>query len=304
MTAFIEFYSSNLFGYSISRFIFGSSRAAITVANGIIFDTIKSPKDRTTAVGRNFSALGLGFLLGSALGGFFLNYGYQITNSINLFISIIGLIWVYSFIEESKSDEKQKQTLFSTFEILWKNQNIRNLFAYHIALTIALSAPTHAYLEFMRVQLQLSAFNRGLSFIAIGLTSAISQSNFTLFSDYIGSKNFLIISLIISSLASFIAPLGGFLIFIMSTLIGTVFGCITSLTLSAVSKESPQAVSGTVSGLHESFTNLSLVIGGLICPPLTSIHLFTPFWVTGIVLIILIFQIPLLLSNSTKNKDN
>lgn len=290
--------------YGTSRFIFGLTRVCVTVANGMVCDLNADPKARTKAMGGNFSAMGVGFLIGSALGGAVASSAdaYHLASALNLLLAVTSFLWTFFLLHEtstasnasvtgptSKKDGTTPVTqtsLFSAIGTIFSNPDLRSLFIFHALVLICSLSPQHAYFEFIRAKLQLSTSMRGLFMVVIGLASVAAQSTFPLVVARIGTPAFVTLSILGNAISMFLAPVSGFIVFATMTLLGTFFGVVTSSSLSALSNNCPSHMSGTVSGLHESLSNLALVLGGLYVPITSEIHLVAPFWISAIALVI------------------
>lgn len=318
ITSLLEYFASNMWMYGASRFTFGLTRVCITVANGMVCDLIPDPKDRPKALGKNFSAIGVGFLVGSALGGVVASSAdsYHLACLINLCIAIASFLWTFTFLPETSTIAKasatnkspdnasSKASLWSAIQTIFSNADLRALFLFHAFVLICNISPQHAYFEFLRVDLGLSTSMRGLFLVAIGFASVAAQSTFPLVIARIGTPRFVLLCTIGGAITTFLAPLSGFTLFALTTFIGIFFGVVSSPSLSALSNNCPSHMSGTVNGLHESLSNLALVIGGLYVPITSQLHLFAPFWISavGLILTVVFLRPKLLFSAETLDK--
>lgn len=318
LTAILEYFASSVWMYGATRLTFGLTRACVTVANGMVYDLVADPKERSKAMGKNFSAMGVGFLLGSALGGIIASPadGYHAALLANLGISIASFVWTFLFLKESKKDVPAAKTspspssssaqvsLLGALREILSNTDLRSLFFFHAMVLISNISPQHAYFEFMRLELQLSTTLRGLFLVAVGITSVAAQSTFSLILSKLGTAKYVALCILGASVSNFLAPVGGFVIFTAATLAGTFFGVVTSTSLSTLSNASPAHLAGTVNGLHESLSNLALVIGGLYVPFTYAIHSYAPFWISSFALLAtLILLRPKLLFDLTQDKQ-
>lgn len=284
----------------------------MTVCNGMICDLVTDPKLRAKAMGRNFSGVGLGFLFGSALGGVFASAeeGYFTACVLNLTLSVIGFLWVFFFLKETlkpedkstehaKVEVKARVSLLGALKEILSLPDLRMLFLFHTMALICNIAPQHAYFEFIRTELLLPTSLRGLVLVSIGFATVISQSTFSALLSKIGTSNFVTLCLIGGAITTALAPMAGLILFLTTTLLSCFFGTVTSLSLSTLSNASPPHLSGTVNGLHESLSNMALMIGGLYVPFTSQIHLYAPFWISAAALILTLLVVrPTLLYNA------
>jgi predicted MFS family arabinose efflux permease len=337
-TTILELFASDLATYGLSRFAFGLTRVCLTVANGMICDLVKDEKERSAAIGKNFSGMGVGFLVGSAAGGVVatLDSSYRLASTINFAMALVSLTWVIMFLKETKQDvnketDKKKDSSSSTngkknggskveddsinsasnkmglldaLKSIMGEPELRTLFLFHACVLVCNISPQHAYAEYIRVDLDLSTSLRGLFLVSIGIATVFAQMTFPLAIAKLGTPLYVRLALIGCAITSFLAPLGGMALFSVATLVGTFCSVVTSVSLSTLSKSSPSHLSGTVNGLHESLTNLALVIGGLYVPFTTAFHKFAPFWLSSVAILVTLALVrpSLLLSNSQKQK--
>lgn len=69
ITMLLELRAVDFWSYMLSRVTFGLTRAAMPVANGVMVDLFSSAEERSAALSKNGAAVGVGFLIGAALGG-------------------------------------------------------------------------------------------------------------------------------------------------------------------------------------------------------------------------------------------
>lgn len=140
LTAILECLASGLMLYGASRLTFGLTRVCITVSNGMICDLISDPKLRAKSLGRNFSAVSVGYLVGSALGGAVASPadGYFTASMMNLILSSISFLVVYFFLKETFNhtpntlegnswNSKHQQSLLSAVKELTSQPDLRTL---------------------------------------------------------------------------------------------------------------------------------------------------------------------------------
>jgi predicted MFS family arabinose efflux permease len=316
LTTILEFFASDLWTYGLSRVTFGLSRVCVTVANSMICDLVTDSKARGAALGRNFAAVGVGFLLGSALGGVLASPldDYFTASLISLTIASISFVWTFLFVKETshpvakdsvgvaKSDAKAKVSLIGALGEILSKSDLRTLFLFHTLALICNISPQHAYFEFMRTELALPTAVRGLFLVGIGVATVVAQSSFSAVVAKIGLSRFVTICLLGGAITTCLAPIAGIVVFSTTTLFSCFFGVVTSASLSTLSNASPAHLSGTVNGLHESLSNMALMIGGLYVPATSKIHLFAPFWISGIGMALTLLLVrPTLLHESGKD---
>jgi MFS family permease len=101
----------------------------------------------------------------------------------------------------------------------------------------------------------------------------------------------MIIGCMVNALINLVAPLSSSLVFISVSLLSTFVGFLPIITLSILSKLSPQNVQGSIMGLNESLLNIGTVVGPLFCSFTASIDHKIPFFTASILLFGLMYKV-------------
>lgn len=127
--------------------------------------------------------------------------------------------------------------------------------------------------------------------LSIGILSAIVQSNLSKTLGVLGGKHkAMVIGCAANAVINVLAPLSGTTIFISVSLASTLVGFLPVLTLSILSKLSPQSVQGSIMGLHESLLNVGTVFGPMFCTFAASIDHRIPFFTAAALLFALTYK--------------
>lgn len=146
-------------------------------------------------------------------------------------------------------------------------------------------------MEYMRIQLDMSAGLRSSFLLSIGILSAVVQSNLTTIVNLFGGrKRAMVIGCAANAVINMIAPLSNTVMFITTTLLSTFVGFLHIITLSILSKLSPQSVQGSIMGLNESLLNVGTVVGPLFCTYSASVDYRIPFFTSAAILMGLMYK--------------
>ncbi len=107
----------------ISRIMAGLAMGNSSVLQAYITDLTEGP-ERTYCLGRVGAALGLGFIVGPALGGGFSSSGYAVPVFIAAFLSLLNVVAVYFWLPESLPDDGKNHKEAG----LWSLRHLANVF--------------------------------------------------------------------------------------------------------------------------------------------------------------------------------
>lgn len=255
--------------------------------------------------------VGIGSILGIAIGGFLSEYGYFVPGIVNVSVSSLSIAWVTLFVAPTpkKIDGKDDSTsIFSVFKEIKMDSNLTKLSIFHTLLTFFIVSVQYATMEYPRVELvslfldntltsfltffkqNLSPSVRGIIFISLGILFTVTQSYLTKLEKMFGGpQSLLSLGCFISAIANFLMLIKGVYTFIIAQFLVTVFSIIIVVTLGAVTSNTKDSIRGSIHGLHEGLANFSLVIGAFIFPSLMTILPEMPFVIGGIAMLMLGF---------------
>eukprot|EP01122_Echinamoeba_exundans_P005027 TRINITY_DN1520_c0_g1_i2.p1 TRINITY_DN1520_c0_g1~~TRINITY_DN1520_c0_g1_i2.p1 ORF type:complete len:316 (-),score=48.74 TRINITY_DN1520_c0_g1_i2:44-991(-) len=306
----LELRATSFWTYALSRVTFGLTRAAMPVANGVLCDIFSSADERSQAISKNGAAVGIGFLIGAATGGTLVGYGYHVPTLVCMIaqianIAVIILLWRETGSPSSATSKQDQPSFFQTLSTVATNTGTSSVFGVHVALILATAGVQHAYLEYTRVQLDMSPGLRSGFLLSIGILSAAVQSNLNKSVSVFGGRHrAMVIGCFINALINLVAPLSSAAVFITVSLLSTFVGFLPIITLSILSKLSPQNVQGSIMGLNESLLNIGTVVGPLFCSFTASIDHKIPFFTAALLLFILMYKVQNMTEfNQAEEKD-
>jgi DHA1 family tetracycline resistance protein-like MFS transporter len=169
----------------IARFLAGSFAASFTTANAYIAD-ISPPEKRAANFGLLGAAFGIGFIIGSAAGGFIGEaFGHRAPFYAVAALGLVNLVYGWFFLPETLSAENRRP-----FD--WRRANAFGAFKHFrqypvilpIAATMFLYQLAHwvfpsVWAYYSAERFGWTAKDIGLSLMAVGLSSAIVQGGLT-----------------------------------------------------------------------------------------------------------------------------
>lgn len=174
----------------ISRIVDGITGGNISVSNAYASD-ITPAREKTKVFGYMGALVGLGFIIGPAIGGYSSSFGinYLGTILVSAGITVISIILMWYFLPESLPEKKRAKHLqihilkeINFFEKLMKfksNRFIQKLFFIRMFLAFMFSAYTSIVVLFLKEYFHLTAKQLGLLFLLFGLFLIFNQTYIT-----------------------------------------------------------------------------------------------------------------------------
>ena len=179
-------YSLPILVILLSRIVDGVTGGNVSVAQAYMAD-ISDGLDRVKLYSYNGAVFGLGFILGPVLGGYTsaTKYGYMGTIAVAGLISLVTLVLVYHFLEESLPEEKRDKNLeinlLDELNIVKKakefagNNVVQGMFIRHAFFGFAFACFTTTFTLYLKDFMGLSAQQIGLILLVVGVSAVINQ---------------------------------------------------------------------------------------------------------------------------------
>ncbi len=284
----------------VARIVGGIFTSATLPTSQAYVSDVSNREDRTKYFGYIGAAMGLGFALGPAIGGFLSSLGRILTPTLNgywtpaLFatgIAIFNLLAGYRYVPESLPSEKRSEQLkrkaedskssLDTFRIIAKQPVILLIFALFAALNLAMFNFEATVPLFGIARVGIDETQLGLTFLIAGLVMILTQGA--------------LITPLTKRIPETVMIPAGFLIFAVSFLgfstidsflmlilyiLPFAFGfSITEPTLGALlSKNAPEDKLGVVMGINEGIAALMRVLGPIMGTILYTVGMKLPFY--------------------------
>ena len=265
--------ASSFFMLLLSRIIAGMATES-AVAQAYISD-ITSKKERVTGIGRVGAAHGAGFIMGSAIGGFLVPYGFWAPGFAAFALTLLNLLFVFFFLPESIGHTNPSMQIASNSNggILRKLVNalarplIGAVLVIFFIITLAFSAiPVIApllgksFFDFEEVEMSYV-------FVYIGLIQIVLQG-FLIgrLAKKFGDEKLIVFGPLLLMLGMFLMPLiPNIAIFLASiTMIASSIGTMNTAVPSFISKRTSASEQGGMLGVAQSMSSIARVPGPLI----------------------------------------
>lgn len=248
------------------------ANANIGTAQAYVAD-ITGPEDRAKGMGLVGAAIGMGFVLGPAIGGLLARYGMAAPALAAAALSFVNLVLAYFLLPESLSPEAREAaqarrgSRLQTFVRSLDHPILPFLFVLFFLLTVAFSQMEATFALFTQARFGYGTTANGYLFAFIGVMLALVQGALVgPLRRSIGEAGMLLAGTVV--LAMGLLALAG---------IGSVAGLLVACSLLAVghgisnpslstlvSKQAPHHEQGKILGVNQSMASLARVVGPFI----------------------------------------
>ncbi len=289
----------------LSRAFAGIFTANISTAHAYITDSTEA-KDRVKYMGLIGAAIGLGFTIGPAFGGFSAKFlGFRSPGFIASSICLINLICAYKYLEESlQKDMENKRSLklinldFKALKKTFSNQALAIFLIAGFLATLAFSHMEQCFSLLLQENLSYTtieaAYKGGIMLLIMGVAGVIIQGFLiSKITNKLGEVKTLLVGTLINSIAlpffSISSSYTAFIIAAIPIAIGTAMinPCVSSL----VSKQTNVNNRGEVFGVSQSLSSLARVIGPFAGLSAFGVFPVLPFFVASGLYLILYFSV-------------
>ncbi len=277
----------------IGRIIDGVSGASVAVARAVVADTA-DPAQRPRLMGLLGAALGVGFVLGPALGGLAGLFGPRVPFLIAGSIAATNAVIAFRRLPETRRVTSSRVAP-SLRSLRGLDRDVATLIALSFVAVAAFSLFETTFALLAAERLALTAPEVSLVFALVGVVLIATQAGLM----GIASQRFSEVALIGIGLALNVA---GFLLVAFSTswaqlapglvLLAIGQGSATPAISSAIAGRSPEGHAGTVFGIHHSAGGLARVLGPIAGGVLFAIGIQMPYLVAALVTLVVLLLLP------------
>ncbi len=254
---------------TVSRFIGGVLSSAVMPAALAYVADVTSDEDRGSAMGLMNAAMGIGVVLGPALGGLLAGISLSAPFFTAAAISFLDVTFAFFFLRESLHQNRRVNSLQRLPQIRLMLRSLASPIGFPLILTF-LSMFAVANLEgtfafWIQDKLGYGATDMGIIFVAMALTMAVVQGGLVgrLISAF-GEELVIRAGLVIAAVGFLLLPLSSNLLYLI------IFGAIWSAGESLMRTALPAIISkratsglGAAMGLQGSFDSLGRIAGPL-----------------------------------------
>lgn len=278
-----------------SRMLAGAMAANIATAQAIVAD-VTAPEDRARGMGMVGAAIGLGFVIGPALGALFTlepireQFGLGVPGLVAAALSLMNLVWAVVALPETLSAENRHRAREKSGAGLWFGLRRRGGLALMVGamflITLAFSQFESAFSLLAGLQFELSPSRIGLIFATMGIIMVVMQGGMTrILVRRMGERLVLMAGAAVMGVgmagvanSQAAVPLFGWL-----ALLAIGFGAAQPALLALISRFSAADEQGLVMGIGQSMASLARIAGPAIGLGLFGgVSMQAPFWAAGV----------------------
>jgi multidrug resistance protein len=278
----IEAFSFALTGFAgsfvvllLARFIGGIGASNIGSAQAVVAD-VTPPEGRARGMGMIGAAIGLGFVIGPAIGGILSSFGTVVPFLAAMVVAILNAILVLAFLPETHkvrsvsqtdaSQAAQKGGMFAGYGQLLRNNTLTRLITINLLFTAAFTAMEAVFALFAQHLFGWTAKETGYIFAYVGVIIVVMQGGLVgQLVKRFGEQKLLIAGLILLAVGLALLPFSTTLAFMLVALgiLSVGNGAVTPTTSALLSLTSPREVQGKVLGLSQGVASLGRIVGPL-----------------------------------------
>lgn len=267
----------------IARFIGGLGASNIGSAQAVVAD-VTPPEGRARGMGLIGAAIGLGFVVGPAIGGMLAPIGPAVPFWVAMAVAIVNALLVMIFLPEThkersvaktgSSGKLRKGILPAGLGRLLRNSAITRLIVINLLFTIAFTAMEAVYPLFSQHTFGWTAKENGYIFTYVGIIIVLMQGGLVgQLVKRFGERKLLIAGLVVLAIGLALLPWSTSLALMLVALgiLSAGNGAVTPTTSALLSLASPREAQGETLGLAQGVAGLGRVAGPLIAGSIYAI---------------------------------
>ena len=254
----------------LARFIGGLGASNIGSAQAVVSDTTP-PERRAHGMGLIGAAIGLGFVIGPAIGGILAPLGSTLPFWVALAVALVNAALVFGFLPETRkrevaATEHRESLLFAGWRYVLRSGALARLIAVYLLFTIAFTAMEALFPLFTQKAFGWGAMQNGYIFTYVGFIIVIMQGGLVgQLVKRFGEKSLAIAGMIMLAagliLLTWSTSLA--LLLIALAILSAGDGAIATTLSTLLSFVSPKDAQGETLGLAQGMGGLGRILGPL-----------------------------------------
>ncbi len=270
-----------------ARFVGGLGASNIGSAQAVVAD-VTAPKDRARGMGMIGAAIGLGFVVGPALGGILASFGGTVPFWAALVVALANARWCCCCCRKRACGARRlpSRTARSRFFAGWKrarqNLAIVRLIVVNLFFTLAFAAMEAVFPLFTQDVFGWKATQNGYIFTYVGVIIVIMQGGLVgRLVKRFGERGVQIAGLALLALGLALLPFSGTLgVLLMALgLLSIGDGAVTPTNNALLSLATPAEAQGEILGLSQGMAGLGRMVGPMLAGWLFGVGIGLPFFV-------------------------
>jgi multidrug resistance protein len=284
----------------VVRFLGGLGAANIGSAQAVISDTT-TPAERAKGMGMIGAAIGLGFVLGPALGGGLSTLGLAVPFWVAAAVALVNAVLVFFLLPETRAPRAQNVARFDASTLLpfagvarvLRQPSVMRLLVVNLLYTLAFTAMEAMFPLFSQKVFGWNATQNAYLFVYVGVVMVIVQGGLVgRLTKRVGAQPLLLLGLALLGAGLLLLPLGTTLPVLLIAIGGLSAGSgvVSSMSSTLASLATSSDEQGQTLSTLQSVGGLGRIIG-----PVAAGWVFafggagTPFIVGGLLIVLAIF---------------
>jgi multidrug resistance protein len=286
----------------LARFIGGLGSSNLGSAQAVVSD-VTPPAGRARGMGAIGAAIGLGFVVGPALGGALTALGATVPFWAAMGVALVNALLVWRFLPETRkrraavAAEQRKVALFGGWRSL-RYPVVARLVGINLLFTIAFTAMETVFPLFSQRVFGWTAEQNGYIFTYVGVVVVIMQGGLVgQLVRRFGEKALLIGGLALLAVGLALLPFSATLgvLLLALGLLSAGEGAVSPTSSALLSFAGPPEAQGETLGLAQGVSGLGRIIGPLAAGSLFAVGVGVPFWAgAALVLLAALIALPAL----------
>jgi MFS transporter, DHA1 family, tetracycline resistance protein len=280
----------------IARFIGGIGASNIGSAQAVVAD-VTPPEGRAQGMGMIGAAIGLGFVVGPAIGGLLSPIGPAVPFMVAMAVAMVNALLVIAFLPETHKERGAAKTGSSAKKgsglgQLLRNTTIARLIMINLLFTMAFTAMEAVFALFSQHTFGWTAKENGYIFTYVGFVVVLMQGGLVgQLVKRFGERTLLIVGLVMLAAGLALLPWSTSLAFMLVALgiVSAGNGAVTPTTSALLSLASPHEAQGETLGFAQGIASLGRIVGPLVAGGIYSlVGTGVPFLIGSILTILAI----------------
>jgi multidrug resistance protein len=267
-----------------ARFIGGLGSSNIGSAQAVVAD-VTPPEGRARGMGAIGAAIGLGFVVGPAVGGALTALGATVPFWAALGVALVNALLVWRFLPETRKRQelaakRRKSPLFGGWSSL-RYPAVARLVGINLLFTIAFTAMETVFPLFSQRVYGWTAEQNGYIFTYVGVVIVIMQGGLVgQLVKRFGEKALLVGGLALLAVGLALLPFSTTLGVLLPALglLSAGDGAVSPTSSALLSFAGPAEAQGETLGLAQGVAGLGRIIGPLLAGSLFAVGMRVPFW--------------------------
>lgn len=298
----------------LARFIGGLGSSNLGSAQAVVSD-VTPPAGRARGMGAIGAAIGLGFVVGPALGGALTALGTMVPFWAAMGVALVNALLVWRFLPETRKRqadaadqpaEQRKAALFGGWRSL-RYPAVARLVGINLLFTIAFTAMETVFPLFSQRVFGWTAEQNGYIFTYVGVVVVVMQGGLVgQLVRRFGEKALLIGGLALLAVGLALLPFSATLgvLLLALGLLSAGEGAVSPTSSALLSFAGPAEAQGETLGLAQGVSGLGRIIGPLAAGSLFAVGVAVPFWAgAALVLLAGLIALPALPSVDRRSTD-